>query len=111
MVYYLATGFEVAIAVSLVAGVVIGSAMGIGGFGSIWVFRAEMLALFVGGAIVLLAQSALVVEAIASVSLKAGVVAGMCFFFSEPVVGLITVSIAIGVAYFVGKITGKWTMI
>jgi hypothetical protein len=111
MVDYLAKGFEVAIAVSLIAGIIVGSAMGIAGFGSIWVFRAEMLALLVGGAIVLLAQSALVIEAAASVSLRAGLVAGMCFFLSEPVVGLVTVIIAIAVAYLVGKITGKWTVI
>ena len=108
MVNYLAAGIEISIAISLAAGIVVGSAMGIAGFGSIWVFRAEMFSLFVGCAIVLIAQSTLVIEATASLTLKAGVVAGLCFFFTDPVVGLVAVGTAIAVAYLVGKITGKW---
>jgi hypothetical protein len=108
MVDYLATGIEISIAISLVAGIVVGSAMGIAGFGSIWVFRAEMLSLLVGCAVVLIAQSALVIEATASLNLTAGVVAGVCFFFTEPAVGLVALGTAVAVAYLVGKITGKW---
>jgi len=108
MVDYLAAGIEISIAISLVAGIVVGSAMGIAGFGSIWVFRAEMLSLLVGCAVVLIAQSALVIVATASLNLTAGVVAGVCFFFTEPVVGLVAVGTAVAVAYLVGKITGKW---
>jgi len=108
MAAYLTLGIEVSIAMSLVAGIVVGSAMAIAGCGSIWVFWAEMLSLFVGGAIVLIIQSTLVIEATASLSLKAGLFVCAIFFFSEPVVGLTAVIIAIALAYFFARLTGKW---
>src|SRR5258705_4579852 len=108
MAAYLTLGIEVSIAMSLIAGAAVGSAMGIAGFASAWVFWAEMLSFFVGGAIVLVTQSALVIKATASLSLKAGLVVCAVFFVSEPVVGLIALAIAIAVAYVFGKLTGKW---
>lgn len=108
MAAYLTLGIEVSIAMSLVAGAVVGSAMGIAGFASAWVFWAEMLSFFVGGAIVLVTQSALVIKAAASLSLKAGLVVCALFFFSEPLAGLVAVAVAIAVAYVFGKLTGKW---
>ena len=108
LVSYLASGVAISIAVSLVAGIAVGSTMGIAGFGSIWVFRAEMLSMFVGCTAVLLAQFVLIVETVDRLSLKAGVVAGGCFFFVDPVAGLVAVGTAIAVAFLVGSITGKW---
>ena len=109
MVNYLVAGIEISTAIALAAGIIVGSAMGVAGFGSIWVFRAEMFSLLIGCAVVLIAQSALVIEAAASLSLTAGVVASVCFFFTEPVVGLVAVGTTVAVAYLVGRITGKWT--
>jgi hypothetical protein len=105
---YLTTGIEITVAMSLIAGIFIGSVMGIAGFGSIWVFRAEMISLFVAGAAILVVQSALIVKAAASQGVKAGVAAGVLFFLSEPIAGLVAASTAIAVAYGLGKITGKW---
>ena len=109
MFNYLVAGIEISTAIALAAGIIVGSAMGVAGFGSIWVFRAEMFSLLIGCAVVLIAQSALVIEAAASLSLTVGVVASVCFFFTEPVVGLVAVGTTVVVAYVVGRITGKWT--
>jgi hypothetical protein len=108
MVAYLTLGIEVSITISLIAGAIVGSAMGIAGLASAWVFWAEMLSFFVGGAIVLVTQSVLVIKAATSLGMKAGLVVCAVFFFSEPVAGLVAVVIAIAVVYVFGRLTGKW---
>jgi hypothetical protein len=107
MTAFFNTGIYVSIAVSLIAGVIIGSAMGIGGIGSKSLFLAEMLSFYVGGAIIVISQSILIVRTTGSLSLKAGALVCLLFILLDPVVCLFALVPATAVAYFLGRVASK----
>jgi hypothetical protein len=105
MAPYLLPGIEISIAVSLVAGIVIGAAMGFAGLTSRWLFRAEILSFLIGGTVVVITQSALTVIAGLSLGLRVALFISLMFILSEPAIVLLAVSTAVAIGYLTRKIT------
>ena len=105
MATYFVPGIEISVAVSLIAGVLIGAVMGIAGFTSRWLFVTEMAAYLIGAAIIVISQLVCAVMAGASLGRKTALVLVLLFVIAEPVVALIAATTAVAVNVVIRRFT------
>lgn len=104
MTTYFFRDLEISTAVSLVAGLALGVAWAVAGLTSAWMFFAEMFSILAGGLVILVAQLILACLATASLGMKSGTVLCISFVAADPAFVLITVCIAIPVAYLLERL-------